>query len=242
MPHKVTTHSYRNLGLAPPKLGAPFPSWDIQDIQIIEIAIGFAWKLLLNDQDARTLIKSGKEVEISNKLQDAIEQILNEELIDGFSPAVFSPPIRGQELEDYSGRRLEKRPDLTFQRHGTLPCTRHHALFFECKLIGRGRTVKDYVRDGLERFCDGRYAWAMPHAGLIAYFVGVNGSADPATALATYWINTTPDDPTIPALPLRPEVCTELTMVTTLHQRSFVLQNARQPGPISLRHLWLQDV
>lgn len=236
------TAAFKNLGVAPPKMQAPFPSWAVDDIRLVERAISLAWKRLLADPCAKSVMRGGKEIAISNKLQDAIETILNEELIHGFSPAVFSPPVRGGELEDFSGRSLEKRPDLTFNRHTAVPCTRYHALFFECKLIGRGRTVKDYVNEGLERFRDGRYAWAMPHAGMIAYLVGAKSKCTDARAeLESYWSSTAAGDPTRPSEPLRTEQYLDLEAVITIHQRNFVLQNGRTPGPLSLRHLWLGE-
>src|SRR5258708_31137479 len=142
--------------------------------------------MLLEDDVVAVELASASEPVITLRMQDALEVILNSVAVNGFSPAVFGPPIRGQELEDVSQKKLEKRPDLTFQQHVAVPATRHHALFFECKVLGRGRTVGDYVKDGVRRFCDGRYAWAMPHAGMIAYSFSTR--FDSAwSVLTTYW-------------------------------------------------------
>lgn len=229
---------FRNLGFSPPKLTAPFPPWDVERIKIVEEAISAAWQMLLADDVVAVELASASEPVITLRMQDALEVILNSGAVNGFSPAVFCPPIRGQELEDVSQKKLEKRPDLTFQQHVAVPATRHHALFFECKVLGRGRTVGDYVKDGVGRFCDGRYAWAMPHAGMIAYSFSTR--FDSAwSVLTAYWNSGGVVALTIPEVDPVEEASTAPVCVTR-HKRSFTLPNNKPPGAITLRHLWLR--
>ena len=129
---------------------------------------------------------SAAERDITVKLQAKLIQLLNTGELSGFTAAVFAPPIRGQEVDNYSGKEKEKRPDLTFLRLAARPVSNHHAQFYECKVIGRGRTVDDYHNDGVLRFVDGRYAWGMAHAGMIAY-VSPPPPLMAATALEFCW-------------------------------------------------------
>jgi hypothetical protein len=81
--------------------------------------------------------------------------------------------VRGKESVGYDGKRIELRPDLNVFLTG------HHRSFpliVECKIIDRRRgktvsmyTVSMYLDDGLSRFLNGDYAWAMREGVLLAY-------------------------------------------------------------------------
>ena len=227
---------FSNLGKAPPKFDAPYPAWADDEIEVIEEAIHCAWAIMLETTDGLNALNTGTEVEITNNLQDALEIVLNESRVARFSPTIFCPPIRGQELEDHTGVFLEKRPDLSFQRYGLVPATRHYALFFECKVVGRGRSFKSYVEDGVERFCDGKYAWGMQHAGMLGYVHSEFPEPEFKNSAIKNWPN--------------PSTSVSITPITSLtnkhgtvglseHSRNFVLRNGSTPGNIRLRHLWL---
>lgn len=183
---------------------------------------------------------SGKEVEITAMLQDALTDLLAAGSVRGYSAAIFSAPIRGQEIEDYSGRYLEKRPDLTVIRLSARPSINHNAMFYECKVLGRGRSVDDYIDNGVSRFQNGLYAWAMPHAGMIAYVT--DGHTDNAyVALADRWSDVRRPASHAPIGIVEEDRTSSLTIAISTHAREFVLRNGEEAGTITLRHLWLAD-
>ena len=180
------------------------------------------------------------ERDITVKLQKQLINLLNTNEVRGFSAAAFAPPIRGQEIEDYSGIEKEKRPDLTFLRLAARPVSNYNAQFYECKVIGRGRTINDYHKDGVMRFVDGRYAWGMPHAGMIAY-VSLPPPSVASTTLERYWKKNHEDAPLdgIPTCALELDAAGSPPIAVSVHARKFRLPNNVEPGDIVLRHLWL---
>ena len=230
---------FKNLGLPPsPKFEAPYPAWSLKDIRLVEQAIVSAWQLLVHDPDTKIILDSGREVEISFKLIETLERILNSSSIKGFTSRRFCPPIRGQELQDVSGTRLEMRPDLTFQLTSSQPCTQHNALFFECKRISLKRLVSAYVKEGLIKFCDQRYAWGMHHAGMLAYVQNLAPAPLAKTELEKYWTNN-PTSPTLPISPLTFDASGTTTVTISMHKRHLPLPNGNASGGITLRHIWL---
>ncbi len=224
----------------PPEGPPPYQPWTSRHLKIVECAIVVAWQQLLARPEFATWAASAVERDITVELQARLIQMLNTGEVHGFTAAVFAPPIRGQEVDDYSGNRKEKRPDLTFLRLAARPVSNHHAQFYECKVIGRGRTVDDYHNDGVMRFVDGRYAWGMAHAGMIAY-VSSRPPLMAATALESYW--TTARQKLrlagLPASPLKLDQTASHPISISVHSRGFRLSNLKVPGDITLRHLWL---
>jgi hypothetical protein len=229
---------FSNLGTAPPRLTYPYEAWSIENIRIAELAIHVAWSKLALSTEGTQILATGTEPQITAALRDIIEDILNDEVVPGFTPAVFGRIPRGQEMDDYSGKFFEKRPDLTFQVHASRPAKSHNALFFECKMLGKGRTLKDYAQDGIRRFVDGRYAWCMPHAGMIAYVADSTYSTDTRLELASFWNGTSPLSHCAP-VGIAADTEGSPVVAVTVHARTFTLRNSRSPGMISLRHLWL---
>lgn len=209
-------------------------------MRIVERAIVVAWGRLMSVPSFAKWVKSAIERDITFELQKQLIGLLNTNEVKGFTAAAFAPPIRGQEIENYSGIEKEKRPDLTFFRFAARPVSNHNAQFYECKVIGRGRTVDDYHTDGVMRFVDGRYAWGMLHAGMIAY-VSPPPAAVASVVLESYWKdsreNTSLDG--LPTRALELDATISPPIVVSVHMRKFLLPNYAEPGDIVLRHLWL---
>ena len=120
----------------------------------------------------------------------------------------------------------------------------HFGLFVECKVIGvRRKRVPLYVGNGMARFLDGDYAWAMNGAVMVGFVLG--GQALPGDLNAYFrhpraarssmrcrpgaglsrptWTNNSP----------------ELSAVhVSEHSRRFSIEGA-VPGNIELAHMWL---
>lgn len=230
---------FNNLGLPPStKYEAPFPAWSQKNIRLVEQAIVSAWKYLVQDPGAKSILNTGKEVEISLKLIETLERILNADLLKGFTGRRFCPPSRGQELEDVTGKRLEMRPDLTFQLVSSQPYTQHNSLFFECKRISPKRLASAYVNEGLIKFCDQRYAWGMPHAGMLAYVQNLSPAPQANIELEKHWAKN-PTSPAVPLCDMVVESSGSISVTVTKHKRHLPLPNGNASGDITLRHIWL---
>ncbi|GHU17524.1 hypothetical protein FACS189475_01470 [Betaproteobacteria bacterium] len=165
-------------------------------MKLLDKAIALAWEQAMATTHGRTLLASGEEVEITAMLQDALSQLLGNETLPGFSPAIFGAPIRGQELDDY-------------------------------------------ITDGVMRFQNGNYAWAMPHAGMIGY-VAAGHHTGAKDALAKKWFQVKPA-PCAPLFAMVEDRSMSPVVVISTHSRSFVLRNGEAPGNIMLRHIWLSE-
>lgn len=230
---------FNNLGLAPsPKLSAPFPAWTQKDIHIVEHAIFFAWQYLRPDAAAALVLNGQTEVEISVKLMDILDRMLNTKSMKGFTGRRFSPPPRGQELEDVTGKELEKRPDISIRLVSSKPYSNHNSLFFECKRISPKRSVADYINEGLIKFCNQRYAWGMPHAGMLAYVQNITPGTQANIELEKYWVKN-PTSRTIPIFGPVVDSSGAIAVTITKHQRLIPLPSGEVSGDITLRHLWL---
>jgi hypothetical protein len=140
----------------------------------------------------------------------------------------------------YDGKHLEKRPDVAVfltNRNTNFP------LSIECKIIDRrdGKTVGLYCTDGVRRFVDGEYAWALSQGVMLAY----------VRDLSSVEAHLTPHLEASAAAP--PDILqTEMTPERRLtgYQSVFVSRHARpfryieatendDPGPIGIWHVWL---
>lgn len=223
--------SFVSLGTPPLRPQEPFPAFDDDIVQKIEQAICVAWRLLVTS--AKLDLTAAPEKVITTELQASIIDVLNNEHVEGFVPEIFQQPSRDASVVDFSGKFLEKKPDLAFFISSATPLSPNKGLFFECKPIGNVGTYLGV--DGLERFCDGRYAWAMPHAGMIGY---VQRKTAPLTAqdaieekvkAGTLAVESHYADATATYHPIW----------VSVHSRHFKLQNGNVPGSISVRHIWL---
>lgn len=231
--------TFYKFGLPPSlKLSAPYPAWSQKYIQTVELAVTTAWQCLVNNASTKQILDSGTEVEISIQLLDALGGLLNAKSIKGFTGHVFEPPVRGQELEDVTSKELEKRPDISIRLRASSPSTQHNALFFECKVISPKRRVADYVNQGLIKFCDQRYAWGMPHAGMLAYVQNLAPSPQANIELKKYW-KKNPTSFTVPACDVAVESSGSIFVTVTKHHRHKPLPSGDASGDITLRHLWL---
>ena len=95
--------------------------------------------------------------------------------IGGFNPTFYERVVRHAQVTIYNGQRPAKTPDLSFKLRyaGTEPrpvVSAHDALFVECKPVDAKHAAGSaYCDDGLIRFVNGDYAWAMQDAMMLAY-------------------------------------------------------------------------
>jgi len=176
-------------------------------------------------------ITAGLEEELSSMMEDESEPVR------GFTSNVFETIVRGGELRDWRGMKLEKRPDLVFRRKKRPRRGmdfRYFGLFVECKVVGAKRVMYPYVQEGLRRITDGTYAWAVPLALMVAYVEG--GYKLPKT-LGDYLGAQPIEDPLVSKVFLR-DGPTKPAIYSTVHARKFQYEDGGIPGDIRVDHLW----
>ena len=227
----MTKPTFISLGIPPSRPPAPYPAYDDHIVKTIEKAICAAWGLL--KASGSLDLATASEVAITRALQDFIIDVLNSGCVNGFVPEIFAQPSRDSSVADYTDEHLEKKPDLTFTISTAKPLSVHKGVFFECKPIGN---VGAYFGvNGLGRFCDGRYAWAMPHAGMIGY---IQRKTSPFTVQDA--IEKHVNDGTLVVISHYGDAAATYHPVwISVHARDFTLQNGNAPGPILIRHIWL---
>jgi hypothetical protein len=208
------------------------------ELLAIEEALWLAWERVTVDAD------EVDEVNITSRLEGELGRMMNHEPppVEGFTRETFETPVRGGELESFDGKKLEKRPDIVLRRAGLLRGVldpRHCGLFIECKVVDKARPMSRYAGEGLLRFVDGTYAWAVNFAMMLGYArKGYELPAKLRKHLArfggTYETVTGSLQPRAPQSG-RPAVW------ETRHRRTFAYRAefSGQPGEIVVGHLWL---
>jgi hypothetical protein len=174
-------------------------------------------------------------------LQLALNELLDdeEEPVSGFSSELFETVERGAEVVNYSGMKLEKRPDLRFRMQGRIPSVSdrtHYGMFVECKLLDATHSLRLYAVNGVLRFVQGDYAWAMPHGMMLAY---VRSSAPTHDDLITFLKKGRAEYSVVDTSHGSPEDVDEF--VRSVHDRLWMYPSpASSPGQIELIHVWLR--
>lgn len=220
--------------VAPPVESLPYPAVSPFLLRAVEDALVEAWRRLLARTADLGLLSMAHEDDVTNPLVDELVRMRGVGF-GAFRSDFFAAVAKSEELKDYTGTEVQKRdiilrlvpdPALVLEE-------RYYGVFVEAKIINlpKRRTVELYRDEGLARFRDGRYAWKMREAVLVAYVL--DGSALAATlppALAT------------PLTPRAWPVPSGAEVVSTRHDRawSYCTPNQGSPGPIALSHVWLR--
>ncbi|HEX9733825.1 MAG TPA: hypothetical protein VGG06_17780 [Thermoanaerobaculia bacterium] len=117
-----------------------------------------------------------EEDEITADLLSVIENDLRQKgSVRGFSRRTYEIVTRQGQVANYNRTKLRKAPDLRFklrndEEEPRRVLSEHEGLFVECKRIDRNNSAgSEYCDDGLCRFVDGDYAWAMEEALMVGY-------------------------------------------------------------------------
>jgi hypothetical protein len=218
----------------------PYKDFDILLRLPIEAAIVTAWShvLALEALDLAT----ATEVTFTRHLVDTLNTMLNAEVaeVDGFSASIFETIDRGCELCSYDNTHVEKKPDMVVRLAGKRPGISHRAyygLFVECKIADKNHTMTSYCGDGLIRFVQGQYAWAMGSAIMIGY--ARHGYILP-TQLHTHISELGSRYHTLGGPVLRSDIPPHAGDVyLTRHHRPWVYPSGGSPGTIEIAHIWL---
>lgn len=226
--------------------GVPHARFPDRLLLAIENAIRTAW-IKLTKKFPRREICDASEPQITNSIRNILNDMLSCNTGDAFSEKDFRMLIVGGELESYDGRHIQKEPDLVFycsDRRPGIYLSAYDGIFAECKLMDhpKDKTVSDYAIDGITKFITGEYAWAMPHAMMVAYVR--DGQQMPAALEQNFSLHNggnirrfaVVSDPPVKKCTLTRK---QPPAYITRHQRTWTHRNSSMPGDIELRHLWL---
>lgn len=210
----------------------------------IELAVRQAWSQMLADPAEAAKLATNNEVDISHQLRMALNKLreCRTGKVEGYTCDVFEHPQLGAEFQTPQG--AIRKPDLVFflagqPRPGVADSMRD-AIFVECKLLEKGKTVAMYCNEGIKRFVTGSYAAWVREGMMLGYvrdqselpqdLVKLGQQATFRTELA--W------DGTVGVCGLTEQ---NPQVYLTVHQRSWPYEGETgSPGPIEIRHLWLR--
>jgi hypothetical protein len=116
------------------------------------------------------------EDELTAALRGIIENDLRQNgSVRGFSRKTYETVVRQGQVTNYDFTKTRKAPDLCFKLRNDEEEPRpafseHDALFVECKPVDASHSVgSKYCDDGLCRFVNGDYAWAMEEGLMLGY-------------------------------------------------------------------------
>jgi hypothetical protein len=218
----------------------PYPApFSEAEQRIVEAAISTGLRRVLEGDELRKPIVEKK---LNQALVDELCRMLDESPtpVLGFRSTTFETVNRDTALVNHNGRQLEKRPDIVFRRCGAAPEgveRQHHALFVECKIVDAQRTMSYYCLQGIDRFRNGQYAWAVSIAMMIGY---VRDDYHLPETLRDYLLHPrhgrrhqTEAGPDLREPAPAPGVW------TTRHRRRWKYTEGNAPGGITLYHIWL---
>jgi hypothetical protein len=222
----------------PPTKQSAYSAWPISIVLVIEDALRKAYASIEEKLDAKHTLQSANEDTITNALQTALIDLRKDgKTIPGFSISSFAMPVRGQNIADYSGDFINKQPDLTFYQASTADL--EDGWFCECKIVDGTHSLSDYLHKGLIRFVNGNYAYAMPHAQMIAY---VRDSKKPADLIDFF--NKKPNNSShnhacLMSLNAMPKISKPDLIITTHNRGAYSLPGKSPLGEIEVRQIWL---
>lgn len=216
-------------------------------LRVVHLAIVRSFEIIRAESSN---LESALENEVTEALENVLEnQIRNRGEVDGFDSVFFGKVTRGNEVVNFDGTKISKKPDLVFhlRRENRIDWDQtQDALFAECKPVDKKHTLNanycafDTDRTGIERFIIGDYAWAMQEAMMIGYVRdGFNVLPDLEHSLSDATRCVKLGNPTrLKKIMATAPDGTSAVFYKTTHERSFPWKNKKPATPIDLFHSW----
>ncbi|MGD0091127.1 MAG: hypothetical protein ABSE73_14510 [Planctomycetota bacterium] len=151
----------------------PHPSISLRLILIVHAVIARGLQLLREHPPSGFVLGCANEDTITFQLYWIIENRLHKNKeVPGFEKRLFGKVWREPKVTNFDGKHPDKMPDLVFDlTRDSLPVlTTQDHLAVECKPVDKEHPAGGhYCDEGLQRFVDGDYAWAMQEAMMVAY-------------------------------------------------------------------------
>lgn len=241
------TTGFFTLGVRSDQYHLPHPRLGLPVILLLRRVLMKAFEKL---RDRGFPLAAEREDRITEQLFNVLENDLRQtgEVI-GFNSAFYDRVVRHAEVTNYNGEKLAKTPDLSFKlRHGESESrpvlSSHDALFVECKPVdGDHAAGSAYCDDGLIRFVNGDYAWAMQDAMMLGYVRNgrsIAGHLVPAMAASARQQSLAVVQQLQPCEEAGAATCAEAEAVyLSRHRRAFTWPDGKGPATdITVFHLW----
>lgn len=160
-------------GVASDWFRLPHPRLGLPVILLVRRVVLSAFDLL---REQKFPLATSKEDEVTAALRSVIENDLRRTgRVAGFTRRTYDAVVRQGQVANYDGSRPTKSPDLCFrlrndEEEPRQVLSEYDALFVECKPVDNAHAAgSKYCDDGLCRFVEGDYAWAMEEALMLGY-------------------------------------------------------------------------
>ena len=145
-------------------------------IKVVAAAVRHAWSIICADP-ATHLVAPNPGAPDEDRYTEALCQILDQMLradpspVPGFSGDTFQGISRSESASNYSGANLNKQPDILIRlAEGPLVAARRFVgIYVEAKVVSMSQAIGKYTKEGLFRFVEGEYSWAMQDGIMLAY-------------------------------------------------------------------------
>ena len=241
------TDGFFTLGVRSDQYSLPHPRLGLPVILLLRRVMLRAFEKL---RDRGFPFATEREDRITEQLFNVLENDLRQTgEVSGFNSIFYDRVVRHAEVTNFNGQKLAKTPDLSFKlRHGETEMravlSSHDALFVECKPVDAGHAAGSaYCDDGLVRFVNGDYAWAMEDAMMLAYVRNgrnIAGHLVPAMAASTRKLSLAVVHELQPCAEAGAAACAEAEAVyLSKHRRGFRWPDSKGPATdITVFHLW----
>lgn len=217
-------------------------------VKVVATAIRHAWGVIRSDP-AKHLVPSARGAPDEDRYTESICQILSQMLyadpspVDGFSSQAFAGISRSESSCNYSGANLNKQPDILIRlADGPLVSARRFVgIYVEAKVVSMSNAIGKYTSDGLNRFVEGEYSWAMKDGMMLAY---QRPKARPISSL----VNALRENASLACIAdaggmhLDQGTLKETGASCSKHSRAWKYVGGGDPGEIRVWHLWDLDV
>lgn len=154
------------------RVSLPHPPYPKATLRLIERALAEAWRIIRDQPEGDFKIDTAHENRITRELRVCLmNAVLDGGIVLGFTSDLFRVTRDGK-FESFDGTHLDQMPDLHIDIVRDNPASLPSAdgLFVECKPVDRKHPAGgDYCDEGIIRFVNGMYAWALPEAFMIGY-------------------------------------------------------------------------
>lgn len=235
------------VGVKPEDYDLPHPTLGLRVILLVRRVLSRAFDQLRADGFP---FATASEDDITTALRGMIENNFRQRgTVAGFNRRTFDFVPRQAQVANFNFTRLTKTPDLCFKlRHDGGEFRRviseFDALFVECKPVDATHAAGGrYCDDGLNRFVDGAYAWAMTEGMMIGY-------ARHGRTIASHLVPAMQDNPRVTQLkttafpaPVQASAATSTSTAEHLHSsthdRGFEWLHGKGNAPaITIYHAW----
>jgi hypothetical protein len=219
----------------------PHPVVPLRIILATHAALCKAFGILRTNPPVGFRLESALEDEITRQLHSLLEdRLLSTNEVSGFDRRRIRNVVRAPEISNHDGSHPAKKPDLVLfllKRERYSVQASQDAVFAECKPVDDTHAIgQHYCDQGIMRFINGEYAWAMQDGLMVGYVRGnrtISSTLSPA--LAARDRHGRLGSPTPPAAFSPKE---DNPLHRTEHARNFMWTIGQKACSISLYHSW----